>query len=180
MLIFVLFRHFVQICPYVEVDIDAPASPRTSCAWPRPASSREPPPSAFPSCPSSRPCSRCSACSWPSWARSWDPAPANPRSRACRGIRGRCDPRRIHLPGRHAEHHRRQIDQESNWNPKAGSSAGAQGIAQFMPSTWRPRARTATATARPTSGTRTTRSGARATTCAASPRRSRRPRSSGS
>lgn len=29
-----------------------------------------------------------------------------------------------------------QIDQESNWNPKAGSSAGAQGIAQFMPSTW--------------------------------------------
>lgn len=29
-----------------------------------------------------------------------------------------------------------QIDQESNWDPKAGSSAGAQGIAQFMPSTW--------------------------------------------
>lgn len=29
-----------------------------------------------------------------------------------------------------------QIDQESNWNPKAGSSAGAQGVAQFMPSTW--------------------------------------------
>lgn len=29
-----------------------------------------------------------------------------------------------------------QIDQESNWNPKAGSSAGAQGIAQFMPMTW--------------------------------------------
>ena len=29
-----------------------------------------------------------------------------------------------------------QIDQESGWNPKAGSSAGAQGIAQFMPSTW--------------------------------------------
>lgn len=29
-----------------------------------------------------------------------------------------------------------QIDQESTWNPKAGSSAGAQGIAQFMPSTW--------------------------------------------
>ena len=29
-----------------------------------------------------------------------------------------------------------QIDQESNWNPKASSSAGAQGIAQFMPSTW--------------------------------------------
>lgn len=29
-----------------------------------------------------------------------------------------------------------QIEQESNWNPKAGSSAGAQGIAQFMPSTW--------------------------------------------
>ena len=43
----------------------------------------------------------------------------------------------------------------------------------------RPRARTATATARPTSGTRMTRSGARATTCAASPRRSRRPRSPG-
>ena len=29
-----------------------------------------------------------------------------------------------------------QIDQESGWNPKAGSGAGAQGIAQFMPSTW--------------------------------------------
>lgn len=30
-----------------------------------------------------------------------------------------------------------QINQESGWNPRAGSSAGAQGIAQFMPSTWR-------------------------------------------
>lgn len=29
-----------------------------------------------------------------------------------------------------------QIDQESGWNPKAGSGAGAQGIAQFMPDTW--------------------------------------------
>lgn len=29
-----------------------------------------------------------------------------------------------------------QIDQESGWNPNAGSSAGAQGIAQFMPGTW--------------------------------------------
>lgn len=29
-----------------------------------------------------------------------------------------------------------QIEAESNWNPKAGSSAGAQGIAQFMPMTW--------------------------------------------
>ncbi len=29
-----------------------------------------------------------------------------------------------------------QIDQESGWNPKAVSGAGAQGIAQFMPSTW--------------------------------------------
>lgn len=29
-----------------------------------------------------------------------------------------------------------QIDRESGWNPKAVSSAGAQGIAQFMPSTW--------------------------------------------
>ena len=29
-----------------------------------------------------------------------------------------------------------QIEAESNWNPNAGSSAGAQGIAQFMPSTW--------------------------------------------
>lgn len=30
-----------------------------------------------------------------------------------------------------------QIEQESNWNPQAGSSAGAQGISQFMPSTWK-------------------------------------------
>ncbi|RBP98817.1 lytic transglycosylase domain-containing protein [Bifidobacterium xylocopae] len=29
-----------------------------------------------------------------------------------------------------------QIEAESNWNPKAGSGAGAQGIAQFMPATW--------------------------------------------
>jgi len=29
-----------------------------------------------------------------------------------------------------------QIQAESNWRPKAGSSAGAQGIAQFMPGTW--------------------------------------------
>jgi hypothetical protein len=28
-----------------------------------------------------------------------------------------------------------QINQESGWNPKAGSSAGAEGIAQFMPGT---------------------------------------------
>lgn len=29
-----------------------------------------------------------------------------------------------------------QINQESKWDPKAGSPAGAQGIAQFMPETW--------------------------------------------
>lgn len=29
-----------------------------------------------------------------------------------------------------------QIEAESNWNPTAGSGAGAQGIAQFMPGTW--------------------------------------------
>lgn len=29
-----------------------------------------------------------------------------------------------------------QIEAESNWNPKAGSGAGAQGMAQFMPATW--------------------------------------------
>jgi murein DD-endopeptidase MepM/ murein hydrolase activator NlpD len=29
-----------------------------------------------------------------------------------------------------------QLQQESDWNPHAGSSAGAQGIAQFMPDTW--------------------------------------------
>ncbi|WP_082157535.1 lytic transglycosylase domain-containing protein [Kocuria sp. SM24M-10] len=29
-----------------------------------------------------------------------------------------------------------QLQQESNWNPHAGSAAGAQGIAQFMPDTW--------------------------------------------
>ena len=30
-----------------------------------------------------------------------------------------------------------QIAQESGWRPKAVSSAGAEGIAQFIPSTWR-------------------------------------------
>ena len=29
-----------------------------------------------------------------------------------------------------------QLQQESDWNPNAASSAGAQGIAQFMPETW--------------------------------------------
>ncbi|MFT8639624.1 CHAP domain-containing protein [Bifidobacterium sp.] len=29
-----------------------------------------------------------------------------------------------------------QIETESNWNPGAGSPAGARGIAQFMPATW--------------------------------------------
>ena len=29
-----------------------------------------------------------------------------------------------------------QIQQESNWNPRAVSSSGAQGISQFMPATW--------------------------------------------
>src|SRR5699024_11894128 len=29
-----------------------------------------------------------------------------------------------------------QIQQESDWNPDAGSPAGARGIAQFMPDTW--------------------------------------------
>jgi cell wall-associated NlpC family hydrolase len=29
-----------------------------------------------------------------------------------------------------------QIQQESSWNPRAVSSAGAQGISQFLPSTW--------------------------------------------
>ena len=29
-----------------------------------------------------------------------------------------------------------QIQQESGWNPKAVSSAGAEGISQFLPSTW--------------------------------------------
>ena len=29
-----------------------------------------------------------------------------------------------------------QLQAESNWNPNAGSSAGAHGIAQFMPKTW--------------------------------------------
>ncbi|WP_369067079.1 transglycosylase SLT domain-containing protein [Kocuria carniphila] len=29
-----------------------------------------------------------------------------------------------------------QLDAESNWDPNAGSSAGAQGIAQFIPDTW--------------------------------------------
>lgn len=30
-----------------------------------------------------------------------------------------------------------QINQESKWDPEAGSSVGAQGIAQFMPDTWK-------------------------------------------
>lgn len=30
-----------------------------------------------------------------------------------------------------------QIEQESGWNPKAQSDAGAQGISQFMPDTWK-------------------------------------------
>lgn len=30
-----------------------------------------------------------------------------------------------------------QIEQESNWDPQAESHAGAQGIAQFMPATWK-------------------------------------------
>ena len=30
-----------------------------------------------------------------------------------------------------------QIEAESQWNPKAGSHAGAQGISQFMPGTWK-------------------------------------------
>jgi soluble lytic murein transglycosylase-like protein len=30
-----------------------------------------------------------------------------------------------------------QIEQESNWDPKAVSSIGAQGIAQFLPDTWK-------------------------------------------
>lgn len=30
-----------------------------------------------------------------------------------------------------------QIHQESKWNPRAVSSSGARGIAQFMPDTWR-------------------------------------------
>ena len=53
-----------------------------------------------------------------------------------RGIRGRRDPRRIICQVVTPSIIAAQIDQESNWNPKAGSSAGAQGMAQFMPSTW--------------------------------------------
>ena len=29
-----------------------------------------------------------------------------------------------------------QVEVESNWNPRAESPAGAQGLAQFMPATW--------------------------------------------
>ncbi|MFR2313438.1 MAG: transglycosylase SLT domain-containing protein [Bifidobacterium sp.] len=113
---------------------------------------------------------------WPSWARSWLQRQRvhRRRERACQYeadvIRAGsiCQ---VVTPSIIAA----QIEQESNWNPKAGSGAGAQGIAQFMPGNGPPTDWMATATAsRHLEPAR--RDLSQGNTCATSPRRSRRPR----